>query len=269
MQGIAILMCAMPKTYKVPSAFFLMTVVYLLIYSGLGNSPADVLNHASENHISTILLSYFCLYCINSWFGVIKSSKIFVLWLACFLLVLWSNSRMGLLSFLFMFYLLVVFFVKPRKISSGVIYFFYAIITIILIFICVKLFQEEVQKSLLSEGRIPLWESYLRETLKQPLGWILGTRFLNTSIFIALGYNLHNAFLHMHLIYGITPILVIGIQLLKFFRKKIILLNICAIVLLVRSLTDSIFTGDIATLPLYFFMTVSYMWCERGQMNES
>ncbi len=260
-QGIVLSFLFLPpwyrkKGYSIINFFFLLFVLIVLFYIIIGRDTNSILNKASENFISVILLSFFAIFTHY----VIKYRKsermIFEVWIICMALSILAKGRAGIFCFALFGILYFICALYKRVNHKKVFISFCFVFMIMLLTFLTHMYSKAIDTMLSSEGRLNLWSQYFEETKAGGFkSVIFGTTFENNEIFIRWNKNLHNSYLEIHMMYGIAPIFLLLISLLIFiFGKSNTCLKIVFLCILLRAFTDSFLIGELSDFPMYMLL---------------
>lgn len=247
MQGVFFLLLLDRKISILLNYYFYFVVCYMALYALLRYSPEKMLDKASENFISIILLSLFCVYYLSTKCRF----KVVCMWCLCTVLCIWAEGRSGILSFLIFAAFYFAFGTEKSSILRK------CISMILFIGVCYWAFVEfrgVIHQAYMSEGRLALWQRYCISTLSSIKNILVGTNFMNDSVFVLWGKNLHNSFLMIHAEYGVIPLAATIVGIIKSITNKHRKVVYCMVAIIVRAMTDSLLLGDICDIPFYYLI---------------
>lgn len=261
-QGLALLLFLKKEVLAIFNLCLYCVIGYFFICIGRGVNPDLLLNRASTNYISIILLTLI----IIVYLSCKEQNKNFpsLRLLMCTIITIWSGGRSGIITFS-TFMLAVLLFSKNNKVKEryrviiNVLKFWLLSFSFILaINVIWGYFQQRVISSLGSEGRFFIWNLYLKNSILSLKNIIFGTSMSNEAIFVYYGRNLHNSFMLLHARFGIVILIatiIIFIKLVRYnYNKKDILMIMIIISVIIRASTDIVFGGEIMDLVLYYML---------------
>lgn len=261
-QLISILIFFRKKVLSIFNFYFNGVIIYFIINMIIGSNPDYILNKASKNYISILLLALISLSYIYK-LNENKKMMIFKCFL-CLIIVFWTDGRGGILSFLFLTFGVIwilinkIFYSNKVKLINIIKWLIVGIIVLIIIKDTYTIYLENVQRVLHNEGRLGIWSLYLSNTMKSFNNFIFGTPLNDEILFLRFGKNLHNSFIGIHAQFGIIIFIVTIVYMIKLLRVYISeedkFMIIIIISIFIRSMTDIVFFGEIIDLALYYFI---------------
>lgn len=291
--GIAVLLLAFhidERFAVVPVYFFPLVMIYMFLRYG---AIYDLSLSESRNYSSAYLLSFYSIYLIVREKN--KKDKIEIIPLlvvtACAFL---SAGRGGMVSFLILGVLLVLYYVLKNKNLSKLKYvtikqisFALIILAVIVILIRTGILTRiftmmenvlglYIQKGLSSSSRNAIWREYIQKTISTPVSILFGPSISGTTLLDTFHWNLHNSYLMLYARYGTIVCLIVLIKMLKagtyFLRKRKWVLLIIMATTFIRCYTDCIaFNGVMDITWYYLFFAPLYnkgdqrQWIEQNE----
>ena len=260
--GVALIL----TKYKISSNLLSIVVVIVAFIYGLqillGVEATDAISSGSGNNISTYILFYVMLVYLKRH----EERKKIVYWpsVVAIALSVWGNGRAGILASVVMLILLFLYdYIYVNKGRIGVLLKIIAILIIAMI--AMNLYFDSYIESLsakidrygYSSVRTEIWKEYLNSAFDSVWNLIFGVpiSYSNTPTFARYSGNPHNAFIMLHIKYGLVGFLCVCATsiffVIKYFKKKNYLSLIVFITWFIRSMFD--WTGFPGIFDVLFF----------------
>jgi hypothetical protein len=246
---------------------FYLTGGFFLLCMGLGIESSDIFLYGSRNEISKMMVFHMALVYISRQ----KNGKKIVYLPAILngIISLWGQGRTGVFCAVFFLAALICIDVLCGSIrkSSGLIKaFFVAAAGLAAVFTVgqkyMKQFLARMNQQGLFTSRSYIWEQYW-ESLKASWENVAFGNAYSSGYWLNFYQNPHNAFLNLHMEFGIVGLCAVTFGLLCYFfgklRKKELLLLAVFMTVLLRSFFDWVaFPGSFDVLYWFFLFEVLF-----------
>ncbi len=260
--GMAIILLNFKLHYKSIAILYYCVCCFYVVAIMENKMAENLTGTVSRNNISVTMLIFFSLLCITSFVTDKQIHRISAV--LGLVITVWALGRSGIITFgiicigffIFEFKGKGVHISNPIKIFSliGIIYGIGRFNYNTIIVPAINNFQAYGMKS----PRLLIWETYLRNVFSSVIHFVFGAPLNQDWILIAMDYNLHNSFLHLHSRYGIfitmLYIVVLLVKLHAFIKRKNIIYVLLLIAIIFRISFDlSAFNGGLDII-IYYFM---------------
>lgn len=271
--SVALGLLIYPPSYKLAKIIFSMIAAFFSFHIIQSNDPNMILL-SSQNYISVVLILALGLMYIAA-DG--ENSKInYLPIIVSTFISIWAKGRTGIISILILLIcrLLVDIKSKDKRENIKVIFLITLLLfTIIYVFIpqSEMIFSNFHTKNMAHDPRFDIWTEYLEKAFTSIGDFIYGVSYSELYLLRSYGH-LHNSFLNLHAIYGLTAVIII--LLLIFYNLIIILKNrkyllaSFVLVFLLRSSTDIVFTHIYyGTFLFYYFLFYAFFSLNKSKLN--
>ncbi|GAA0319235.1 hypothetical protein GCM10008967_07210 [Bacillus carboniphilus] len=270
-QGLGLLIFSRKEILSTFNLYFNLLIGYFFICIFLQVDPNSLLNSASANYISILMLTLVIL----SYIYNIERDKRFpyIRSLLCLIIVIWAGGRSGIITFSFLIIGAILFGDHARNKSKkgfliiGIKYSITMILSVIIIGGIWK-YISEMYLSIDNEGRLFVWNLYWTNTISSLSNIFFGTAMSNEMVFNNYGRNLHNSFLGLHAQFGLIIFMTFIISIFRLIKsywndnnKMMIVIVFCMVV---RSLTDMAFIPEIFDL-VWYYLIMEFLFRRRSK----
>lgn len=259
--GVAACLLVFKLKHKYIKFTFNLIIIFFIINIIIGIKP-EMLFNISRNYVSVVLLTFVLLYYISCYENEITISIIPAL--LVFAICMWAVGRSGIIAsavlllginFLTCFYPV---FDKKKLFTQTILIILLS--SILVFFTYDFIFSDAIlrfdKQGLESGGRDLIWGEYLYYATLKLNNLFFGVPVQESFILSQMGGNPHNAFIQLHLRYGVIGMLLILLFVVKtFFNfwKKDRYYFLFFIVIILRISTDSgAFNGPFDPFIYYF-----------------
>lgn len=269
-QGIGMIIYCYPRLIVLLKIYLYFLCVLFLYFAFFSFNPDEVLNLASKNYISIILLGLLSLVYCDAIFN--NKKKPIGISIIVILLIFWTKSRGGEITIFSFMLLTFIFIVLSRNTLTKL----YRVLMIAMLLIILFYFLNKTSflaQLLSEEGRITLFKTYLNMTFSSWKSFVFGTPIFHDALFLKFGKNTHNTFLQIHAQFGIIPLtfvlFYIGKVIIYEKNKKSFLIVIVIICMIIRSMTDITSFSDIFDITWYylFFNLYNYKKVDENKID--
>ena len=285
--GIAVLLLAFhidERFAVIPVYFFTLVMIYMFLRYG---AIYDLNLSESRNYSSAYLLSFYSIYLIVREKN--RKDKIKIIPLvavtACAFL---SAGRGGMISFLILEALLVLYYIlknkkfsKLRYVSIRQISFIFCLLVVIVVLIKTGILTRilvmmknmlglYIQKGFSSSSRNVIWGEYIQKIISTPVSILSGPSISGTTLLDTFHWNLHNSYLMLYARYGTIVCLIVLMKMLKsgtyFLRKKKWVILILMVTVFIRCYTDCIAFNGVMDITWYYLLFAPLY--NKGEQNQ-
>ncbi|SUY45691.1 Uncharacterised protein [Clostridium putrefaciens] len=222
--GLATLFLNFKINNKIAKIIYYFVIALLMIKIILSGGVNNLNTASSRNTIGIMILIYFAIYSITS-YTCGKKIAIYPILLG-FLVNVMAIGRSGILTFVLLIVLFsfLEFDEGKYKISNPIKSFIKLFVAGIILWIAYNILEIyfvemmlNFQKRGLESVRSLIWSNYLTKTFTSARYVLFGTPISGTYLLDAFNYNLHNSFFMLHAKYGLAPLIVVIILIVKSF----------------------------------------------------